>query len=79
MSSVINSRSRDRSEARLEQESEPDQDIVDGMEDVGNDLQAGAAFERLVLDRTDRFDRNMFRSLSLEHWSSLTILGKAWL
>ena len=73
-------RSRDRSEARLEQEqeSEPDQDMEDGMEELGldhgdaagdrdtTDPETEAAFERLEYDRTDRFDRNMFRSLSLE-------------
>jgi len=78
--SANNSRSRDRSDARLEQEqeSEPDQDMEDGMEDLGNDNaadrdtteEAEANFERLDFDRPERFDRHMFRSLSLEQAES---------
>ena len=44
-----------------------DGDIVAGAEasrDISVDEEA--AFERLEFERTDRFDRNMFRSLSLE-------------
>ena len=91
--SANNSRSRDRSDVRIEQEqeSEPDQDMEDEVEELGgdNDSQAGgdrdnpdevdAAFERLEYDRTDRFDRHMFRSLSLEHGDgpgdSLPLIG----
>ena len=91
--SANNSRSRDRSDVRIEQEqeSEPDQDMEDEVEELSgdNDSQAGgdrdnpdevdAAFERLEYDRTDRFDRHMFRSLSLEHGDgpgdSLPLIG----
>ena len=73
------------------QDSEPDQDMEEEVEELGgdNDSQAGgdrdnpdevdAAFERLEYDRTDRFDRHMFRSLSLEHGDgpgdSLPLIG----
>ena len=73
------------------QDSELDQDMEDEVEELGgdNDSQArgdrdnpdevDAAFERLEYDRTDRFDRHMFRSLSLEHGNgpgdSLPLIG----
>ena len=86
--SANNSRSRDRSDVRIEQEqeSEPDQDMEDEVEEGDNDDVGGdrdnevdAAFEKLEYDRTDRFDRHMFRSLSLEHGDgsgdSLPLIG----
>ena len=76
------SRERSEARLEQEQESEPDQDMEDQMEDLGAEQQGAEGFEREVADgggfdgeqafdrsdyeRNDRFERHLYRSLSLE-------------